>query len=306
MTEAGDVRAALVNVGVRGVLDLEPVERGFGNENWLVRTATGSLLAKIGPSSAPVHKWRCGMAASELARVAGVPVPEPLAFVEASALVDGRPFRVFRWIDGQHPSKVVGDAPRRDRFFGQLGEAVARLHRIELPAFTSRINGDAPAFDVWSEYLDCRWGEVRARAVGAGMDERLLDEVGARLLPLARSVDRSVRPALCHRDLYLDNLLADRDGNLVAILDFDMAEAWDCAGDFFKLRWWVFERIPTSEDRFLSGYQGTSTLPVDLERRVAVVELIELVNVVANVVASDAAMANAAAQRLGRRLDTVR
>ena len=85
-----------------------------------------------------------------------------------------------------------------------------------------------------------------------------------------------------------------------------MAEAWDCAGDFFKLRWWVFERIPTSEDRFLSGYQGTSTLPVDLERRVAVVELIELVNVVANVVASDAAMADAAARRLERRLDTVR
>ena len=134
----------------------------------------------------------------------------------------------------------------------------------------------------------------------------MLDEAGARLLPLARSVDRRVRSALCHRDLYLDNLLADRDGNLVAILDFDMAEAWDCAGDFFKLRWWVFERIPTSEDRFLSGYQGNATLPVDLERRVAVVELIELVNVVANLVASDAAMADAAAQRLERRLDTVR
>jgi Ser/Thr protein kinase RdoA (MazF antagonist) len=301
--QVDDVRAALLDSGVRGVGDVKPVERGFGNENWLVHTAEGSLLAKVGPSSASVHKWQCGMAASELARAAGVPVPEPIAFVEASALLDGRPFRVFRWIDGQHPSTVIGDAPCRDRFFRQLGEAVARLHRIELPTFTSRINGDAPAFELWSEYLDYRWGEVRARAVGAGIDERLLEEVGARLPPLARSVDRRVRPALCHRDLYLDNLLADRDGNLVAILDFDMAEAWDCAGDFFKLRWWVFERIPMSEGHFLSGYRGTSTLPVDLERRVAVVELIELVNVVANVVASDAPMANAAAQRLERRLD---
>ena len=281
--EAEAVRAALLEAGVRRVLDLEPIERGFGNENWLVRSEAGLLVAKIGPSADSVPKWRCAMAASELARAAGVPVPEPIAFVESSPPVDGRPFRVFRWIDGQHPSALDDDAPRSARFFEQLGDAVATLHRIELPRFTSRINGDAPAFDVWSEYLAYRWYEVRARAVGSGMDDQVLDHVQARLLPLARSVDPVVRPVLCHRDLYLDNLLTDRDGNLVAILDFDQTEAWDCAGDFFKLRWWLFERIPTAERHFSVGYRRTSAPVADLERRVAIVELIELVNGIANV-----------------------
>ena len=302
VTAADDVRAALVDVGVRGLVDLEPVERGFGNENWLVRTPEGSLLAKIGPTSASVPKWRCGMAASELARAAGVPVPEPIAFVESSEFLDGRPFRVFRWIDGQHPSSVVGDVSFAARFFNQLGDAVATLHSIELMRFTSRINGDAPGFELWSEYLAHRWTEVRARAVGSGMDDTLLDRVEVQLLPLARSVDSVVRPVLCHRDLYLDNLLADRDGNLVAILDFDQTEAWDCAGDFFKLRWWVFERVPASERHFLAGYHRTAAPLTDLERRVAVVELIELVNGIANLAASDPLWADAAARRLDDRL----
>jgi Ser/Thr protein kinase RdoA (MazF antagonist) len=302
VTDADGVRAALVDAGVGGVVNLEPVERGFGNENWLARTADGLLLAKIGPTSESVPKWRCAMAASDLARAAGVPVPEPVAFVETSPRLDGRPFRVFRWIAGQHPSAIVGDAPLSARFFEQLGDAVATLHRIELPRFTSRINGDAPAFALWSEYLAFRWDEVRARAVGSGMDDKVLDQVQARLVPLARSVDPVVRPVLCHRDLYLDNLLTDRDGNLVAILDFDQTEAWDCAGDFFKLRWWLFERIPTAERHFLTGYHRTSALVADLERRVAIVELIELVNGIANLAADDPSMADAAVHRLDVRL----
>ena len=303
MTNADEVRAALLDSGVGGVLDLEPIARGFGNENWLVRTAGGLLVAKIGPSGDSVPKWRCATAASELARAAGVPVPEPIAFVEASAPLDGRPFRAFRWIEGQHPSTVVGDASRRARFFDQLGEAVANLHSIELPRFTSRINGDAPAFEVWSEYLSYRWQGVRVRAVGSGMDEALLDQVEARLLPLARAVDPVVRPVLCHRDLYLDNLLSDRGGNLVAILDFDQAEAWDCAADLFKLRWWVFERfLGKSEHHFSAGYHRAAAALADLERRVAVVELIELVNGIANVAPTDPLWAEAWARRLESRL----
>ena len=53
------------------------------------------------------------------------------------------------------------------------------------------------------------------------------------VLRLAREVAPSVRPALSHRDLYLDNFV---DDSLKAILDFDMAEAWDPVADFAKLR----------------------------------------------------------------------
>jgi Ser/Thr protein kinase RdoA (MazF antagonist) len=262
-----------------------------------VRSAAGPLLAKIGPAGTDVRKWRSAIAAGELARAAGVPVPELVAFIDASAPLQGRPLRAFRWVEGQHPAEVVAEASMRVRFFEQLGEAVARLHRVELPAFTSRIEGDAPEFDRWSDYLAYRWKSVRTRAVAAAMDDDLLDQVHARLVPLARSLDPIAAPVLCHRDIYLDNLLCDRDANLVAILDFDSAEAWDCTGDFFKLRWLIFESVPESERAFLSGYHRS--IP-EFERRLTAVELIELVNGIANAARRDPAWADRARARLDR------
>jgi aminoglycoside phosphotransferase (APT) family kinase protein len=190
----------------------------------------------------------------------------------------------------------------RVRFFQQFGEAVARLHGVELPAFTSRIEGQAPKFDRWSDYLDYRWKSVRTRAVDAGMDDELVEQVHERLLPLARSIDPLAVPVLCHRDLHLDNLLCDPDANLVAILDFDSAEAWDCAGDFFKLRWLVFEPVPESESAFLAGYHRAIPPHAEFERRIITVELIELVNGIANAASRDPAWAEAAGSRLRQRL----
>jgi Ser/Thr protein kinase RdoA (MazF antagonist) len=260
------------------------------------------LLAKIGPPGTDVRKWRSALAAGELARAADVPVPQLVAFIDASAPLQGRPLRVFRWVEGRHPAAVIADASMRVRFFRQLGESVARLHRVALPAFTSRIEGQAPEFDRWSDYLAYRWKSVRRRSVAAGIDDGLLDEVHERLAPLARSLDPVATPVLCHRDLHLDNLLCDHEANLVAILDFDSAEAWDCAGDFFKLRWLVFESVPESESAFLDGYHRTIPPHREFERRVTAVELIELVNAIANAAERDPAFADAARSRLRQRL----
>jgi aminoglycoside phosphotransferase (APT) family kinase protein len=63
----------------------------------------------------------------------------------------------------------------------------------------------------------------------------LIDRVEAGILDAVFNVDQFVRPTLVHRDLNLDNLLADEDGNLAAILDFDQAEAWEPMADRLKL-----------------------------------------------------------------------
>jgi aminoglycoside phosphotransferase (APT) family kinase protein len=120
------------------------------------------------------------------------------------------------------------------------------------------------------------------RAERANLDRDLVAAAGAVLLSQAPRFDAVVRPVLCHRDLYFDNLLCDRAGNLVAILDFDMAEAWEPAGDFHKLRWWVFGNGGTDERAFVSAYRGGASLPDDFDDRVRLVEIIELVNGLAN------------------------
>src|SRR5262249_44420715 len=77
-------------------------------------------------------------------------------------------------------------------------------------------------------------------------DAATLDRVGAEVAALAAAVDAVARPVVCHRDLHPDNLLVDGDGHLVAVLDWDMAEAWDPAGEWFKLDDRLLARFPAA------------------------------------------------------------
>ena len=165
---------------------------------------------------------------------------------------------------------------------GNWATTVARLHGVARPGFTSRI-GAGPEFTRWSDYLAYRWEGVVARADAAGIEGELVAEAAAVLFPLARRFDTVATPVLCHRDLYLDNLLCDETGNLVAVLDFDSAEAWEPAADFQKLRWWTFSEHSGAESAFLAGYTSRAgALPDDFDVRVRVVEIVELVNGIAN------------------------
>jgi Ser/Thr protein kinase RdoA (MazF antagonist) len=257
------------------------VEVGWGNENWAADTDLGRVMVKVGlPDSSPA-KWRAAGVALGLARGAGVPAPELMAFAESSEMLGGRVLRVFSYLDGSSPHTLVDDDALRARFLGQLGEAIARLHRIARPEFSSRI-GEGPGFSRWSDYLANRWRSVVERAERAGFDRDLLAAADAALFPLATQFDDVAHPVVCHRDLYFDNLLCDRDGNLVALLDFDMAEAWEPAADFHKLRWWVFGGDAEAERAFLSGYRAGEPLPDGFDARIRVVEIIELVNGIAN------------------------
>jgi aminoglycoside phosphotransferase (APT) family kinase protein len=262
------------------------VEAGWGNENWTAETNLGRVMVKIGLADSSPEKWRSAGVALGLARAAGVPAPELMAFDASNGMLDGRVLRVFSYIEGVSPDTLDDQPAKRSRFFTQLGEAVARLHRITQPEFTSRIGGDH-GYSRWSDFVTDRWSSIIERATRAGLDHALVVAAEAALFPLATGFDAVAHPVVCHRDLYFDNLLCDADGNLVALLDFDMAEAWEPAADFHKLRWWVFGSDTAAERDFLSGYRAGEPFPEDFEDRVRVVEILDLVNGLANWIVTD-------------------
>ena len=65
-----------------------------------------------------------------------------------------------------------------------------------------------------------------------------------------------------------------------AIVDWDMAEAWDAAGEWFKLELFLFDQLPQTRAAFESAYDAAAPT-VDAERR-RLVLLMESLNVVAN------------------------
>lgn len=258
------------------------IARGYGNENWKVPTDDGDLLVKIARDLGQ-DKLAAAAVAHHRAASGGVPVPDLLRVDLAGEAFDGRPVRVLRFLAGSHPAEVLITDEAVRRFFTSLGRTLARLHRVPCEGFSSRVGG-ATSFARWAEYVKYRVPQIAQRVAavdGFGTLDplALLDRARA----VAAEVSPVVAPSIAHRDLYLDNLLAGPDGSLVAILDFDAAEAWDPAVDLVKLRWQVLpEYPPIAAEALLAGYTELDELPPQFERRVWVTELLELINVVAN------------------------
>ncbi len=253
---------------------------GFGNENWVVRTSDGTCrwMLKIA-DPANEAKWRSAHLAMDLARSVGVPVPE-LVHVERH---DDVLLRVFTWIEGRAPADVIDDNTRRDRFVQSLAEAIRALHTIDTGEFSSRLDGSSPRFEQWSGYLTHRFGQVRQRCMNVdAVDSGTLERAGQLIHRLADSVSSYARPTVCHRDLHADNLLVSASGELVGVIDWDAAESWDPAGEWFKLTWMLAESLNLDIDTLACAYLTNDIDRVLWNERVQVVDVIETLNTVAN------------------------
>ena len=276
--------------------DVTHLPVGWGNENWRIRAATGDgWILKVGPpGSAP--KWGATHLVYATARAADLPVPELVHFDEESDLVGGWTVRIFTWMPGRPPRQVLDVIPPAATFFEDLARAIRSLHSVPQPAFSSRLDGSAPSFRRWNDYVAYRLPAVleRVRHTAAFAVEDV-DAIVGEITALADAVSECARPAICHRDLHLDNLLATADGRLAAVLDFDGAEAWDPAIDVVKLRWLVFPNHPGAEEAFNQAYGPSPRW----DERVRLVELLELLNTVPNAMArNDVAFEASARQRL--------
>ncbi len=154
---------------------------------------------------------------------------------------------------------------------------------IELPAFSSRLDDSAPSFGRWAAYVEYRLGQIRARGLANdALDIDTLDQASAAITDLAPAVSDAARPTACHRDLHADNLLVAGDGRLLAILDWDMTEAWDPAGEWFKLDFMLFPALPGGEASFDAAYFAVHTKPERWRERKRLVDLMETLNAIAN------------------------
>lgn len=280
--DPAQVMSALAAVLRERVWRTELVPIGYGNENWRISTSGGWYLAKFGPLAAE-GKWRSAAEGYRLAAEAGVPVARLVHFGRCR----DRLLRVFEWVDGLPAATVTARDGGIEKLFGDLGAAVAALHNIRLPAFSSRLDGSAPAFCRWGDYVNYRLGHVRERCRSHdAFHASEFEAVASRIRGLLEAASGAASPSLCHRDLHADNLLVDEDGHLVAILDFDAAEAWDAAGEWFKLDWLLFPAFPGGEATFDAAYHAIRPRGSHWEERKLLADLIETTNVVPNAIAN--------------------
>ena len=260
---------------------VEREHAGFGNENWKVRDSSGSRYVLKVADRGNEAKWRSSHAAYGLAAAAGVPVPE-LAHVGE---YQDHLVRIFTWIDGLPATDVARDPARRSRLLRSLGEAVRTLHSVQRGGFSSRLDGSAPLFPTWKGYMEYRLEQIRVRCEATrAVDDGLLNKVCLAASDLAAEVNDSAEAVLCHRDLHPGNLIVDADGTLIGIVDWDAAEAWDSAGDWFKLEFDLLRLCPEGENTLLAAYFDGDEIPPKWAQRRRLVHLVEALNILPNAI----------------------
>jgi aminoglycoside phosphotransferase (APT) family kinase protein len=251
-----------------GEVRLRPIPGGASRETWLVETDADRLVLRRDPegsvSLVPISN-EFGLI--DLAQEAGVPVPRPVALEPPGGRLRSAGM-LMSFVDGTSVAPRILRKPEfedaRAHLTSQLGEALARIHSIDLASLAGVL--PEPGADPALAQLD-EW-------------ERQLDEIGAPLPAvelglrwLRAHAPPPAEPRLVHGDFRLGNFIVDESG-LAAVIDWELAHLGDPAEDigWLCIRSWRFG----NDDRpvagvggvgdFLASYEAAGGEPIEPER----------------------------------------
>lgn len=213
--------------GLGRVRPLSVLGRGF--RSIAFETRAGDVV-RVGLSADAAgdyaREWRIGRF---LASHLGAVVPEPLWYTEPCADLPHGALG-YRKLAGVTPIWAVdpGDAFARD-----LGAFMARLHQLSVPA--ARTAG-VPEVDSYRRCLGAR--DVVMPVLAGRLDAETLLRIERWWTAFAADPRMPApRTAVCHHDLWHDNLLRSESGRLSGVLDMAHVEVTDPAHDFAAPRY---------------------------------------------------------------------
>jgi aminoglycoside phosphotransferase (APT) family kinase protein len=229
-----------------GELEFKPT--GQTNFVFDVRTSQGDFIVRIGSSQAKLDNFIKEQWATEKALEHGVPVPEIL---EVGSEIIGLPYMLQKKIDGQ----VALDHPDRLEILTALGKHACQIHTIKTHGFGDVFDWSRNKLSkkkTWIAYLE---EELQvAQRLKFLEHHRILTRKKVR--HLAALVDKiktwNMAPSLNHCDLRLKNVIVDRDGKILAIIDWEncssnIAPYWDLSIALHDLS-------IDGKQKFLEGY----------------------------------------------------
>lgn len=247
------LRHRFPNAGLISASDVRPLVGGFSKDTILFHIDGDAPVA--GPAvmrkDVPVHGLRV-TAVDEFVLLQrcyhlGVPVPEPLWSESDPTWFDGA-FIVVREVTGSNETAWSGDPDSCVRFADQLAHAMARIHAIT--AADLGVSDQVPTTAMEAELRHIAWIHQLYRTSVDILNPRIEAAFGWLFanVPYAEEAE----PSLVHSGLGFHNLMMT-DGNLIAILDWEVAHLGDPAGDLAYARQFIERIMPWG--RFLACYR---------------------------------------------------
>jgi aminoglycoside phosphotransferase (APT) family kinase protein len=216
-----------------GPINAELIAGGRSNLTYRLSTSTGSWIVRrppLGHILATAHDMSREYRVMSALHGTDVPVPRTLAMCTDVEVI-GAPFYLMEYVEGtpyRHAAELEALGPERTRTLStRLVDTLATLHEVAPEAVGLDDFGRPEGFlgrqlATWKKQLDASYSRELPGA----------EELHARL---SRAVPAGSRPSIVHGDYRLDNVLADADDRLVAIIDWEMATLGDPLTDLALL-----------------------------------------------------------------------
>ena len=221
--------------GAVGPYSWEIIAGGHSNLTFLVTDANGRRLVLRRPplahGLASAHDMAREHRIISALNRSSVPVPTTVGLCEDDR-INGAPFYVMEYVDG-HVVRDVEAAerllsePARARASESLAETLAAIHEVDLVSVG--LNDLGRHEDYLARQLRRwygQWEQQRTR------DLSLIDDVHAVLIA---NLPAQQAATIVHGDYRLDNTMVDDDGNVCAVLDWEICTLGDPLADIAML-----------------------------------------------------------------------
>jgi aminoglycoside phosphotransferase (APT) family kinase protein len=220
--------------GATGPFEFTLIAGGRSNLTFRVTDASGHDWALRRPPTSHVLPTAHDMVREHTVISAlepvGIPVPKPLALCTDEA-VNERPFYVMSFVDGhilRDATSAAAELPEsaRARVGSNLATTLARLHAVDPDAVGL---GSLARHEGYIERQVRRWrGQYEQMKVEGVEQGDIVEEVGR---ALEASIPDQQRVSVVHGDYRLDNTVLDDDGEVKAILDWEICTLGDPLAD---------------------------------------------------------------------------
>jgi aminoglycoside phosphotransferase (APT) family kinase protein len=240
-------KQAIAQVVGAATFALEPKAGGLTNLVFEAETPRGLIIVRLSTDANKKELFERERRAMARASETGIPTPA----VYGIGTVDKWTYMVAQRLSGE----PALHHPRRFDILQELGRMAARMHTIRTegygPAFVWK-DETPPSDTSWSEWL---LGHLQAEARLLSLARR--EMISARQLSVFTDTLRSIEiwsdpPVLNHGDLRLKNVIADRDGAILGIID------WECCvssiGPHWDLSLALHDLSIDAKEVFLAGY----------------------------------------------------
>jgi hygromycin-B 4-O-kinase len=262
---------------------------GLSNFVFEANHSEGDFIVRIAPDKGRLNTFIKEQWCEGVARRAGIPTAEIL---ETGFSVIPFPYAIARSVDGV---EATGH-PQREKIIRELGRVAAKINSIRTHGFGETFdwsNNELSRNDTFKEYLEGEFGYA-ARIETLEKNRMCNASTIKSIKSICREMTKlKLHPSLNHGDIRLKNVMADEQGKIIAIIDWD--EAVSTLAPHWELSIALHDMGIDEKQLFIEGYGITSKRLNDIA---PFIKALNLLNYTDSINAAAAAKDKASLERM--------